>query len=187
MITLVPSPLTRVHDQFIDNYDIDATPTTVDVAHPIINGEPNDDKSRFQAEFYKKIGLDVVTETVFDYPYPCITEKTLRPIGCKRMFIVVGAPGILSMLKSKGFKTFDDIIDESYDNIADPCKRFRAVVDVVESFTNLDLENIRQYYIDNQQKFEHNFQTLKNLRSTELTSICARLGIPLKSVYNNDI
>jgi hypothetical protein len=187
LITLIPSPLTRVHDQFIDNYDIDATPTTVDVGHPIIDGKPNDNKFRFQAEFYKKIGLDIVTETVFDYPYSCITEKTIRPIGCKRMFIVVGAPGILSMLKSKGFKTFDDIIDESYDNIVDPCKRFRAVVDAVESFISLDLETIRQYYVDNQQKFEHNFQTLRSLRSTELISICSRLGISLTNVYNNNL
>jgi hypothetical protein len=187
MITLIPSPLTRINDQFIDTDDIDATPISRDIVHPIIEGEPNRASFQFQSNFYKKIGLDVVTETVFDYPYPCITEKTLRPIGSKRMFIVVGAHGILSMLKSKGFKTFDDIIDESYDSIIDPCKRFRAVVDAVESFISLDLEKIRQYYIDNQQKFEHNFQTLKNLRSTELISICSRLGISLTNVYNNNI
>jgi hypothetical protein len=187
MITLVPSPLTRIHDQFIDNSDIDATPVTDSVVHPIIEGDPNNIKFQFQAKFYKKIGLDIVTETVFDYPYPYISEKTLRPIGSKRMFIIAGASGILSTLRSKGFETFDDIIDESYDSIVDPCKRFCAVVDAVESFTSLDLQTIRQYYIDNQQKFEHNFQTLKNLRSTELTLICSRLGIPLKNVYNKNL
>lgn len=173
---LIPKVFSRVNDEFVFDNLIDATPITETIKHPLIRGRPNDD-TRFQAKFYSKFALDIVTETVFNYPYPFITEKTLRPIACKRMFIVLGPTGILSTLKSKGFETFSDIIDESYDGMIDPTERFNAVIKSINLFVSLPLEEIKLYYHQNQNRFENNFQTLKNLRSTELADICSKLKI----------
>lgn len=173
---LIPKIFSRVNDEFVFDDLIDATPITESIKHPLIGGQPNDD-TRFQAKFYSKFALDIVTETVFNYPYPFITEKTLRPIACKRMFIVLGPVGILSTLKSKGFETFSDIIDESYDSMINPTERFNAVVKSINLFISLPLEEIKLYYYQNQGRFENNFQTLKNLRGTELADICSKLKI----------
>lgn len=176
---LVPKISTRVNDEFIFDNSVNALPINKDIKHPLITGDANDQKTRYQADFYSKIALDIVTETVFNYPYPCITEKTVRPIAVKRMFIVLGPPKILSMLKSKGFETFSDIIDESYDDIIDPIKRFNAVIKSVESFVSLPIQDIKLYYYRNQQRFEHNYQTLVNLQHSEIVNICLKLKIPV--------
>ena len=70
----------------------------------------------------------VVTETVFYYDKLHLTEKTFKPIVSKQPFILLAAPGNLAYLKSYGFKTFDNIIDESYDSIQDNDSRIEAVV-----------------------------------------------------------
>ena len=61
----------------------------------------------------------VVTETVFYYNKLHLTEKIFKPIVSKQPFMLLGAPGNLEYLRSYGFKTFDGIIDESYDLIKD--------------------------------------------------------------------
>ena len=72
---------------------------------------------------------NIVTETVFYYDKLHLTEKIFKPIVSKQPFMLVAAPGNLAYLRSYGFKTFDGIIDESYDLIQDNDQRTAAVVD----------------------------------------------------------
>jgi hypothetical protein len=46
-----------------------------------------------------------------------MTEKTAKPIWAKRLFVMFGTPGFLKKLHELGFKTFDHVIDESYDSM----------------------------------------------------------------------
>jgi len=178
---LVPSPWTRVNDKFIYNDSIDATPVLTDVLHKLVATPPNNVQDRYNCDFYKNIALDIVTETVFDYPYPCITEKTIRPLANKRMFIIVGAANILQLLRSKGFETFSDVINETYDTINDPVDRFNSVVNSINTFLDRPINDIKEYYIKNQDRFEHNFQLVSRLEEIELETICKLFKIS----YNN--
>lgn len=162
-------PITRINDKFVTNSNINCTPAESWYCHPIISGRPN--STRYRADFYKKIALDIVTESVFNYPYPYISEKTLRPIACKRMFIIVGAANTLSLLKDYGFQSWDGIIDESYDQIADPEKRFIAVTDSIKHFCSLPLPTVKKFLHDNQDRLNHNFKVLQNLQDLEVNRI----------------
>jgi len=79
----------------------------------------------------------IVTETVFYYDKLHLTEKIFKPIVSKQPFMLLAAPGNLAYLKSYGFKTFDSVIDESYDNILDNDARIEAVVDQLSWYCNL--------------------------------------------------
>ena len=173
---LIPTPMTRVNDQFIFDQSIDATPITQSVTHTLITTPPSHASSYFQSDFYQQIGIDIVTETVFHYPYPCITEKTLRPISCKRMFIIVGPSGILQLLRSKGFQTFGNIIDESYDSIVDPVKRFNSILHSINAVMTLPLSFIKEYYVQNQSLFDENFYVLQNIQQHEFEQFKLRLS-----------
>jgi hypothetical protein len=72
---------------------------------------------------------NIVTETVFYYTKLHLTEKIFKPIVSKQPFMLLAAPGNLAYLKSYGFKTFDSVIDESYDAIEDNDARISAVVE----------------------------------------------------------
>jgi hypothetical protein len=79
----------------------------------------------------------VVTETVFYHNKLHLTEKIFKPIVSKQPFMLLAAPGNLEYLRSYGFKTFDSIINESYDNIVDNDLRTEAVVDQLHWYCNL--------------------------------------------------
>ena len=79
----------------------------------------------------------IVTETVFYYDKLHLTEKIFKPIVSKQPFMLLAAPGNLAYLKSYGFKTFDSVIDESYDLIQDNDLRTEAVVKQLHWYCNL--------------------------------------------------
>jgi hypothetical protein len=61
----------------------------------------------------------------------------------KRPFVVFGSCGQLKAFRSLGFKTFDGVIDESYDTIEDQHERWNKALDSMLKLTN---ENHIQVY-----------------------------------------
>jgi len=146
----------------------------------LITGKPNghyeSGPDDFQQEFYKKIGIDIVTETAFHYPYPSTTEKILRPLINKRMFLLVGAPHTLEFIKTKGFKTFKPFIDETYDTIVDPFDRMQVLLQEIDRLVKLPIDSIRKALLQYADVLESNFQTVMNLESVETKKIVKRLS-----------
>lgn len=64
---------------------------------------------------YNQTAYSIVTETFYEGNYNLYSEKIVKPILAERLFIVFSTPFYLHNLKKLGFKTFDGIIDESYD------------------------------------------------------------------------
>lgn len=124
-----------------------------------------------QTSFHYKFGLDIVTETCFEYPYPFITEKTLKNILSKRPFIILGPAGILDILKQKGFKTFSKIVNEEYDNEKNHKQRFEMVCSSIKSFTTQPIEKVRQDVESISDVLEHNFQHMQKIEDIELSQI----------------
>lgn len=168
-------PFTRVNDAFVHDASLDATPLSQSRRHDMVTGKPNSADTRFQAGFYRYAACDFVVETVFHYPYAYVSEKTLRPMACKRMFVICGPCGVLALLRGKGFATFGDFIDENYDREADPVKRFQAVVREMRGLCARPLQQIVQYLEHNQDRLDHNFDNLMRLQNQELLALKARL------------
>jgi hypothetical protein len=167
---IYPIPFVRTNEEWVKN-SINVSDNIIGIKHSIINNNPNSISTRYQAEFYKSIAVDIVTETVYNYPYPYISEKTLRPIACKRMFIIVGAPYTLKLLHNKGFETFSDVINESYDSIEDPNLRWYQLEKTIKSFVTKPLEEIQQILLSKKEILEKNFKTLCSLQQLELENV----------------
>lgn len=167
---LLTETKTRVNDKiFLKNGN--SFPIHYNVTNKNIPGAPNDNDTRFQAKFYQNFGIDIVAESVFDYPYPFISEKTLRPITSKRPFIVLGAKGVLQLLRSKGFLTFNSIIDESYDQIADHSDRFDSVTTSIKTFVSQPIEKIKQDVLSIKNILDHNFRQYMALEDIEISQL----------------
>lgn len=114
----------------------------------------------------------IVTETVFYYNKLHLTEKIFKPIVSKQPFMLLAAPGNLAYLKSYGFKTFDSVIDESYDNIIDNDLRIEAVVRQLHWYCNLTLDEktdiIRQLEPIIDYNFHHFYGEFKHIITREL-------------------
>ena len=127
-------------------------------------------------DFHKPVDIDsfwhIVTETVFYYNKLHLTEKIFKPIVSKQPFILLAAPGNLAYLKSYGFKTFDSVIDESYDNITDNDLRTEAVVRQLCWYCNLTPDEktdiIRQLEPIIDYNFHHFYGEFKHIITREL-------------------
>ena len=100
--------------------------------------------------------FSIVNETVFFEPKLHLTEKIFQPIVCSRPFILAAAPGNLAYLRSYGFRTFGDWIDESYDSIQDPDQRMDRIADIVADICARPLEELQSMLDDMQPVLEHN-------------------------------
>ena len=65
-------------------------------------------------DLYNSCCVEIVAESI-TYEIRWFTEKTIRPIAARTAFVLLGPPGHLESLHELGFKTFDSLIDESYD------------------------------------------------------------------------
>jgi FkbM family methyltransferase len=115
--------------------------------------------------FYDESFINIVAETYFYTRSTNIlhlTEKTFKPLLYKQPFIMLGPPGMLNKLKELGFKTFNDIWDESYDETLDHTERFYKILDLCEKISKWP--QIRKVLAMQKCKriVEHNFNVLLN-------------------------
>jgi hypothetical protein len=123
------------------------------------------DESSVSGEFSAKLNLKVnqrafwhiVPETNFYHEKLHLTEKIFKPIVSYRPFILASYAGNLKYLRSYGFKTFGDFIDESYDLETDNNKRMTMIVDVVEKLCKLTQQQQREMFEEMRPILEHNF------------------------------
>jgi hypothetical protein len=114
-------------------------------------------------EHYLDTYVSIVNETGILDEVTFITEKTMRPIFNRHPFIVWGNPYILKTLRSYGFKTFDWLIDEGYDECENANDRFNMILKEIEKLNSLPIEKLHKLYYDNIEIMEHNYQHLKTL------------------------
>ena len=100
--------------------------------------------------------VHLINETRFASPMQYISEKTFKPMFCKRPFVMLGPPGNLSILKKWGFKTFDKWWDESYDLETDHVTRLIAVKNIIETILKTDKNILDQMLYDMQDVIQHN-------------------------------
>ena len=162
-----------------EQYLININKLTID--HHEINGSASADIPRtidsyMHSDFPSPPNVDafwhVVTETVFYYNKLHLTEKIFKPIVSKQPFMLLSAPGNLAYLKSYGFKTFDSVIDESYDTIQDNDLRIEAVVRQLHWYCNLTLgektDVIKQLEPVIQHNFNHFYGEFRHIITREL-------------------
>ena len=112
-----------------------------------------------QAEPYLDTYFSLVTETVFDYPCSFRTEKIWKPMVIGHPWIAVANSGFYRDIKNIGFRTFESVIDESFDQIDNNQDRLERIAVIVEDLCQQDLAKFLQecYTVCkyNQQHLEH--------------------------------
>ena len=92
-------------------------------------------------KIYAQTKYSIICETLWENIF-FLTEKTGKALFCKRLFVVFSSCDFLKNMKTMGFKTFDSIIDESYDSEPDIVKRFELAFDQVQWLANQDYTEI---------------------------------------------
>lgn len=90
--------------------------------------------------------LYVPTETVYFGQRLHLTEKTFKAIALEMPFVLVAPCGSLEYLRSYGFKTFDAVFDESYDQESDDMVRLEKIAKLLHDLNSLSLHERQQIH-----------------------------------------
>ena len=159
------SHLVNIDKLIIDRAELSGS-ASANIPRTIEGWWPNNDQPNTDAFWH------IVTETVFYYDKLHLTEKIFKPIASKQPFMLLAAPGNLTYLKSYGFKTFDSVIDETYDTIQDNDRRTEAVVEQLHWYCNLTpgekKDIIQQLEPIIQHNFHHFYGEFRHIITREL-------------------
>jgi hypothetical protein len=128
-------------------------------------------------EVYNNTAYSIVAETDFDNTLSFYSEKTVKPIIYKRLFVAFSGYKFLYNLHKLGFKTFDGIIDESYDLIIDDDKRLAAAFEQVKYLCSTPQEQILNQVHD---ILEHNYNIMMSTDWTLYATGCVSFVIDEK-------
>jgi hypothetical protein len=104
-------------------------------------------------KIYNDSYYSVVAETNAVNEFNFYTEKIVKPILGKRLFVVIAGQGYLKRLRSLGFKTFDQVIDESYDDEPDGPTRWKMALGQVKWLT---VQTSEEIYVKIKDVVDHN-------------------------------
>lgn len=100
------------------------------------------------SQTYNNTAYSLVTETqpenLFSKDLVFVTEKTVKPLIAMRPFVIFSVPGFLDCLRTLGFHTFDNIIDESYDQEPHDQRRWSMAWQQVLTLLDQDQVKIRR-------------------------------------------
>jgi ectoine hydroxylase-related dioxygenase (phytanoyl-CoA dioxygenase family) len=135
--------------------------------HPIMIEEEFDHGTSY---LYENSYINIVTESASlrleewdQRPVGVLTEKTFRPLLNYQFSIYISSHGILNHLQQFGFKTFNGIIDESYDKIKGWTKRSKKLEDEIRRLSELPIEELHDRYINNLEVLVHNKKMMEKL------------------------
>ena len=105
--------------------------------------------------------LYLVTETVATGQRLHLTEKTFKPIALGMPFVIVGTRGSLEYLRSYGFRTFEGIWDESYDDAEDDV-RIKRIASLLCSLDQLPAAAKQELFESAHEVIKHNWNHFYN-------------------------
>lgn len=112
-------------------------------------------------QFYENSLVHLIAETNFFTHVIHLTEKSYKPIKYKQPFIMMGAYGSLRALREQGFKTFDTLWDESYDDEPSNTARFFKILDLLKKICAMSAEEKLEISKSCKDIVDHNYNVLK--------------------------
>ena len=106
----------------------------IDVKHHLFNNEWGE--AYIKPEPYIDTYFSIITETVFFGENSFRTEKIWKPILIGHPWICIANTGFYVDLRNMGFQTLENIIDESFDQIADSQLRIERISAIIKDICN---------------------------------------------------
>ena len=136
------------------------------------------------SEWYYRSKVDIITETILDDDAIHITEKTFKSIYLGLPFVISASKGHLKALRGMGFKTFNSVINEEYDDMSGGDK-IKKIIDSAEELCNIyNTKEVLEICRFNQELYlnsEHHKQICKELFLDRLNEV-KNLTVPKKII-----
>ena len=134
----------------------------------------HNDHSLTVTEHYTDAYFNIVLETHFDADGSggtFLTEKTFKPIKNGQPFVLVAPVGSLQCLRDLGYRTFDSVLDNTYDLETNNTQRWLKVKHTLEQIQ----ANPHDYFLRCWDDIEHNQQLFLANKSQRLNTLFTKL------------
>lgn len=109
--------------------------------------------TRYYAEYACELVLEGLAQESL------VSEKLVKPILAQMPFVCFAGAGHLAYIQKLGFKTFGNLIDESYDQESDMTRRIHKIVEVMGRLNNQP-NGFLEFRSASQDICQHNFDHL---------------------------
>jgi len=131
-------------------------------------------QSFLQHELFENSCVSIITEPAFYEQETIITEKTIMALWGGTIPIWMGGWRIADYLGDLGFDTFDDVVDHSYQALADPWDRAYYAIERNLALLQ-DHASLERFCSQNRERFEHNLDLVKsNIFQRQCTEMMAQ-------------
>lgn len=139
------------------------------------DSEAHNDHRMVNVDLYHGSKCHVVIETMFDVDQSggaFLTEKTYKCIKYGQPFVIAGGAGSLAALRRQGYRVFDGVIDNSYDDIQDANQRWQAIIDCL---TKIQQASVQEWWEACREDMLHNQHQFQNKVNAGLEGLVYRL------------
>lgn len=143
-----------------------------------LTSDKHNDHTTIVEQHFQNSYWNVVLETLLETELPngvFVTEKTLKPIRNGQSFLILGCAGTLEFLKDKGYQTFENCIDESYDLVTSVHDRWYQVYQLTLYLAKSDGDKLRKLQSSSLPIIHHNQQHFQRSRHIEIKNLAADL------------
>jgi hypothetical protein len=133
------------------------------------------DHSVTEAKYHTNSYCNIVMETHFDADQSggvFLTEKTFKPIKHGQLFFVAGPAGSLQALRDLGYRTFDSVLDNTYDRVQDNTKRWQRLCEAIQQSQHRMADRFEAARAD----IEHNQQLFLSNKANRLNTLITQLN-----------
>jgi len=138
--------------------------------------QSHNDHRHVPINLYQDSYCHLVIETLFDADQSggaFLTEKTYKAIKFGQPFVIIGTAHSLRTLREQGYKTFDNVIDNSYDEITDNTQRWLAIRNTV---LNIQSQDMHLWFLKCLPDIRHNQQIFSDAHGASLNKIQRKLS-----------
>ena len=139
----------------------------------LTNNERNN-HSLTESKYHDDSYCNIVMETHFDADQSggtFLTEKTFKPIKHGQMFFIAGPAGSLQLLRDLGYRVFDSVLDNSYDQEPNHTQRWIALCRSIRTAQKQLPEMFEQCRSD----IEHNQRLFCTKKTDRLNTLLTKL------------
>lgn len=137
--------------------------------------DQRNDHSTLVPKYHVNSYCNIVMETHFDADQSggaFLTEKTFKPIKHGQLFFIAGPAGSLQVLRDLGYRVFDHILDNSYDQEPDHTQRWMALTRSIYFAQSQLPELFEQAQAD----IEHNQQLFVSSKTERLNTLIKEIN-----------
>ena len=140
-----------------------------------LNDEEHNNHKLINTDLYDQAYWNFVVETHFDNETCFLTEKTFKPILNHQPFIIIGNPYSLKLLNHLGYKTFGDVVKETYDRELDYRERMSTMLKMSFDLATLSDRHHKRIMTLIKDVLEHNHNTLIKPKTQRINTLLQRL------------